>query len=352
MRHERRENVVDLARDVVSIAESWQMGEVVDFLPDGVDWRFEPDWDGLRVTVRLGSGMDRLVSERGRGFDRFFPEVAAAVVAMPVQEIVVRGSLVVVGRNGLEFASVRRRLHPSPIRVALLASATPATLVLTDIVLSGAVDLRAAPIDVRRRQLERLADGLDISVALPNLRHIWPGRPTLLTPQTFDRKVARAWLFDLDAAGRDGLIARHADGRRWVRVRRIRTAACVATGFRRSGSGGLGAIRLGMYDRGRLIDVGRTAAMRRAPARRAAATVLAGVTPGGELGSVTSVAPDWVDVLPHLVCEVRFDRLRGRVFRHAVEFVRWLPDRDPLTCTVEQLTPERVGGEPRSRRAE
>ena len=342
MRHELRETVIDLASDVVSVAEAWQMGEVVDFLPDGVDWRFEPDWDGLGVTARLGPGTDRLVSDRGRGFDRFFPEVAAAIAAMPADDVVVRGSLVVVGRRGLEFASVRQRLHPSPVRVTSLAAVSPATLVLTDIVAEGSVDLRASPIDVRRRHLERLADGLDITVVLPNLRHIRPGRPALLTPQTFDRTVARRWLLDLDAAGRDGLLARHADGRRWVRVRRIRTAACVATGFRRSGSGGLGAIRLGMYEGGKLVDVGRTVAIRRAPARRALAAALAPVTPEAEQGTVTSVVPDWVDVLPHLVCEVRFHRLRDSAFRSAVTFVRWLPDRDPLTCTVEQLAPERV----------
>lgn len=139
---------------------------------------------------------------------------------------------------------------------------------------------------------------------------------------------------DLDTAGRDGVIARQ-----WVRVRRIRTAACVATGFRRSGSGALGAVRLGLYDGGRLIDMGRTGATRRAPERRAAIAALASVTPEGRQRPISSTDSDWVGVEPDLVCEVRFDRLRGKAFRHAVAFVGWLPDRDPLTCTVEQLAP-------------
>ncbi|MDQ3209979.1 MAG: hypothetical protein M3Q20_02195 [Actinomycetota bacterium] len=342
MRRERRETVIDVVRDVVAIPDSLQtepqIGEVVESMPDGIDWRFEPDWDGLGVIARLGPGTDRLLSDRGRGFDRFFPEVAGAVVTMPVDDVIVRGSLVVVGRDGLEFAVVRQRLHPSPTRVATLAAATPATLVLTDIVVSGTVDLRASPIAVRRLHLERLANELGIRVALPNLRHILPGLPALLTPQTFDRAVARAWLLDRDAAGRDGVIARHADGQRWVRVRRIRTAACVATGFRRSASGNLGAVRLGLYDGARLIDVGRTIAIRRAPERRAAVAVLANVRLGAT-GPITTVGQAWVDVLPYLVCEVRFDRLRGKAFRHAVELIRWLPDRDPLSCTVDQLAP-------------
>jgi len=339
MQVERRETVVDVARDVVAIPDRSHGGEVVELLPEGADWRFEPDWDGLGVTVRLGPGTDRLISDRGRGFDRFFPEVAGAVAAMPVDGVVVRGSLVVVGPAGLDFASVRQRLHPSPIRVGLLAASTPATLVLTDIVIDGTGDLRASPIAVRRRQLERLAKALDITVALPNLRHMPPGRPALLTPQTLDRSVAMSWLLDLDAAGRDGLIARHADGERWARVRRTRTAACVATGFRRSGSGELATVRLGMYDQQGLVDVGRTAPIRRAPARRAVVAALIAATPEEGRDTLSVAGKEWVDVPPSLVCEVRFDRLRGQKFRNAVSIVRWLRDRDPSTCTIDQLAP-------------
>lgn len=331
--HERSQAVVDIEHDLVSIPARPQWGEVVDRLPDGVDWRFEPDWDGLRVTARLGPGDARLVSERGRDFDRFFPESVTAIQEMPLGDVIVRGSLIVVGRVGLEFESVRQRLHPSPARVASLATAAPATLVLTDIVGNGAADLRASPISARRRQLERLATELDIAVAPTNLRHMHPGRPVLLTPQTLDRTVAQSWLLDRDASGRDGVIARHADGRRWMRVRRLRTAECVVTGFRRSGSGE--AVRLGLYDGGRLVDVGRTVAARRAPTRRVLAAALSGVSPDGD--GVTSVGSDWVDVPPLLVCAVRYERLRGMRFRQAATFVRWLPDRDPASCTLEQL---------------
>jgi ATP-dependent DNA ligase len=107
----------------------------------------------------------------------------------------------------------------------------------------------------------------------------------------------------------------------------------VATGYRHAGAG-VGSIRLGMYEGNRLIDVGRTVAFTRAPVRRAAAAALARVSPGGAAGNADA---GWVDVLPALVCEVRYERLRGSRFRHAVTFVRWLPDRDPASCTVDQL---------------
>ena len=40
---------------------------------------------------------------------------------------------------------------------------------------------------------------------------------------------------------------------------------------------------------------------------------------------------------PERVVEVRYDHLEGRRFRHTAQFVRWRPDRDPRSCTYEQL---------------
>jgi hypothetical protein len=40
--------------------------------------------------------------------------------------------------------------------------------------------------------------------------------------------------------------------------------------------------------------------------------------------------------------EVRYDHLEGRRFRHTAQFVRWRPDRDPRSCTYDQLE-ETVG---------
>jgi len=47
----------------------------------------------------------------------------------------------------------------------------------------------------------------------------------------------------------------------------------------------------------------------------------------------------FTSVEPALVCEVSFDHLQGRRFRHASRFLRWRPDRDPASCTFEQLAP-------------
>ncbi len=339
MRGEQGETVVDLARDLVSLPDAQNADEVLDDLPESRGWRFEPDWDGLRATVRIGPGPARFVSDRGRDLGRFFPEMVRSLASRHEHDVIARGSLVVVSPRGFDYTSLRRRIHPSPVRVAALESETPSTLVLTDLVLSGSDDMRQHPLVDRRLALERLAATMGIPTQPANLRRIVPGATAVVTPHTSDRSVATRWLLDRDAVGRDGVVARHEDGRRWVRVRRVRTVACVVTGFRPSRRGGAASVQLGLYDDGELVEVGRTTAFRRAPARRAAAAALAPVSGGP---SPAESGAEWIEVRPALACEVRVERLRGHRFRNAAEFVRWLPDRDPLTCTVRQLEPSSI----------
>jgi ATP-dependent DNA ligase len=45
----------------------------------------------------------------------------------------------------------------------------------------------------------------------------------------------------------------------------------------------------------------------------------------------------FVPLRPERVVEVRYDHLEGRRFRHTAQFVRWRPDRDPRSCTYDQL---------------
>ncbi|MDQ1680597.1 MAG: hypothetical protein QOI42_1456, partial [Frankiaceae bacterium] len=45
----------------------------------------------------------------------------------------------------------------------------------------------------------------------------------------------------------------------------------------------------------------------------------------------------WIPLRPELVVEVAYDHMQGDRFRHATQFKRWRPDRDPDTCTYAQL---------------
>jgi ATP-dependent DNA ligase len=40
---------------------------------------------------------------------------------------------------------------------------------------------------------------------------------------------------------------------------------------------------------------------------------------------------------PERVVEVRYEHMEGVRFRHTAQFIRWRPDREPRSCTYEQL---------------
>lgn len=45
----------------------------------------------------------------------------------------------------------------------------------------------------------------------------------------------------------------------------------------------------------------------------------------------------FVPLRPERVVEVRYDHMEGARFRHPTQFVRWRPDRDPESCSYDQL---------------
>jgi ATP-dependent DNA ligase len=329
------ETIVDVVHDVVSLPETHHGVTVVDRVPDGPDWRYEPDWDGLRIVVRCETGIVSLSSERDRPLGRYFPEIVDAVAERPLAGVTMRGSLVVTRPEGYSFDLLKKRIHPASSRVAQVSAEWPATLVLTDVVREGAEDVGALVLERRRDRLMALAERAEVIAMPAHLGRVDRSARLGVTPQTFDLGVANRWWYDADGVGRDGLIARHADGRAEVRVRRLRTAACVVTAMR-SSEEGLRSLRLGMFDRGGLVEVGHTRAFRGAPARREATAVLASVAPGARVAAADD-EPGWVEVAPELVCEVEFERLRGDRFRSAARLVRWLPDRNPSVCTLDQF---------------
>jgi ATP-dependent DNA ligase len=45
----------------------------------------------------------------------------------------------------------------------------------------------------------------------------------------------------------------------------------------------------------------------------------------------------WVPLRIERVAEVAYEHLQGDRFRHTARFQRWRPDREPASCTYEQL---------------
>jgi ATP-dependent DNA ligase len=324
-------------------------------LPRG-DYLYEPKWDGFRCLAFRGGDEIDLRSRHGRPLARYFPELVEAIGGLPYTRLALDGEVVVVARDTFDFSALLARIHPAGSRVERLRTETPASFVAFDVLELGGELLLDRPFVERRARLESV---------LANA-----SSPLVLTPITADPEVATDWL-DGFGGGVDGVVAkaraaRYQPGKRaLVKVKRARTAECVVAGFRfLAERPAVSSLLLGLYDTdGRLEHVGITSSFSEEQRARLLATLRPLVTPleghpwehgfllaGSPIGRLRGSAGrwtpamvrDWLPVRPELVCEVAYDQLDGGRFRHPARFLRWRPDREPESCTTEQLAVEPV----------
>ena len=151
------------------------------------------------------------------------------------------------------------------------------------------------------------------------------------------------------------------DKRTMFKIKHERTADCVVAGYRvhKSGPDSIGSLLLGLYDDDGELAVGR--GDRRLPGGPAQGAVHRAAAAGhhvrrppvglGQAGgghphpAATREFSRWnagkdlsfVPLRPERVVEVRYEHMEGVRFRHTAQFNRWRPDRDPRSCTYEQL---------------
>jgi ATP-dependent DNA ligase len=316
---------------------------------------YEPKWDGFRSIIFRDGDEVEIGSRKERPMTRYFPEVVDAVLANFPARAVIDGEVIVADteRNTLDFEALQQRIHPAASRVRLLAEQTPASFVAFDLLALGDEDLTELPFAERRERLERA-----LAEAKP---------PVHITPITRDEAVARRWFAEFEGAGLDGLIAKdpeltyQPDKRVMAKVKHKRTADCVVAGYRvhKSGEDRIGSLLLGLYDDERdvLVSVGVIGAFPMETRKELFVEVQPLVTTfddhpwnwaaheGGERTPRRNEQSRWnagkdlsfVPLRPERVVEVRYDYMEGPRFRHTAQFERWRPDREPRSCTYEQL---------------
>jgi ATP-dependent DNA ligase len=325
------------------------LASAVDEVPasDAIDggYRYEPKWDGFRAIV-FADGDDIEIGSRGsKTLTRYFPELVAVIREQLREPCVLDGEIVVrTGARGserLDWDALSQRIHPAASRIARLAEETPASFVAFDLLAADGESALDRPFAERRARLERL---------LADVR-----APLHLSRTTGDPELARRWFAEFEGAGLDGVVAKplaaaYQPGKRVMRkVKHHRTADVVPVGYRVHTSGrGVGSLLVGLYDRdGVLRNVGGASAF--TAARRV--ELLEELDPLVERDAAgkpvraegersrfsASKDVSFVRLRPERVLEVRYDQLEGGRFRHAVQFDRWRPDRDPASCRFDQL---------------
>ena len=323
-------------------------------LPAGEGFLFEPKWDGFRAIAFRGGEEVYIQSRDLKPLDRYFPELRDVLLERLPEGCVVDGEIVIATPHGLDFDALQLRLHPAQSRVAKLARETPSSFVAFDLLAAKGRDVRAEPFVRRRAKLEKL-----LARSKP---------PVHLTPITREHGVAASWLEQFEGAGLDGVVAKPAaleyqPGKRvMLKVKHVRTADCVVAGFRwyKDMPGAVGSLLLGLFDdNGVLHHVGVTSAFTMAT-RKALASELTPLRndalenhpwrdwaeadadtgtrmPGAQSRWTGGKDLSWEPLRIERVCEVKYDHLQGDRFRHATQFLRWRPDKQPADCRYDQL---------------
>lgn len=320
----------------------------------GGPFGYEPKWDGFRAVIAVGDEVE-IYSRTGKSMTRYFPDVVAAARAELPSGVVVDGEIVVARGDSLDFSLLGQRIHPAQSRVAMLAEAAPANVVVFDVLEVGGVSVMDRPFSERLAHL----DSLELT-----------GPRVFATPRTLDADQAEQWFHTFEGAGLDGVMAKplnapYQPGKRaMLKIKHARTADVVLAGYREHKASTaseplVGSLLLGLYADRQLHFVGVCASF---PMARRAELVdeLADLAvtdgddhpwadwsdPGAHVaGRKPGAASRWsggkdlsfVALRPERVLEVGYDHMEDGRFRHTTQFKRWRPDRDPNSCGYEQL---------------
>jgi ATP-dependent DNA ligase len=364
-----------------------------DSLPSESGWLYEPKWDGFRCLAFRQGDEVVLQSKAGQPLGRYFPEIVAALLALPVGKFVLDGEIVIRSGASLDFDALLQRIHPAASRIQRLAQETPATYMVFDLLVDGRLfenkgrSLAAKPLSARRMALQEFAAAnINGETALNRGQKTTSqtalkksGEHIMLSPASTDFATAEKWMREGAAIGWDGVVAKRLDceymsGERtgMVKIKRIRTADCVVGGFRwargakasageekKPKSAGakkrpteeIGSLLLGLYNKnGELDHIGFSASFTREE-RKMLKSILkpfmggegfSGKAPGGP-SRWTRDARDteWFSLKPKLVGEFQYDHFSGGRFRHGTKFLRWRPEKKPEQCTMEQIQREK-----------
>ncbi|HEX3658492.1 MAG TPA: ATP-dependent DNA ligase [Pirellulales bacterium] len=317
--------------------------ELVDEVPRGNQWQYEPKWDGFRALIFKDGKQVQIQSKSGQPLGRYFPEVVEQFAKLRPTRCVLDGEIVIPVGNRLSFDDLLQRIHPAASRVKKLAHEHPALVIAFDLLAdTRGKSLLTLPLLERRQRLAVFAE-----------KYFAPASQIRLSPATTDYRTARRW-YQSAGGTTDGVMAKRLDlpyqaGLRtgMQKIKPLRTADCVVGGFRyASGEPIVGSLLLGLYDDDGLLNhVGYLSGMSHQQRKELTPKLrklisppgFTGRKPGGPSRWSTKRSSEWEPLATRLVIEVEYDQITSGRFRHGTRLVRWRPDKAPRQCTFDQL---------------
>jgi bifunctional non-homologous end joining protein LigD len=211
-------------------------------LVTGAEWVYEEKYDGIRAVAYRDAGRVRLLSRTGQDLTAGSPAIVEAVKALPDDDLVLDGELVVFDKDGVSrFQLLQRRKDPR-VRVVY---------VVFDCLRSHGRDLLRRPLEERRRRVLELIPAR-AGVLMPSRRLPASGEKALATAR------AKSW---------EGIIAKIATSpyepglrsRAWLKIKVRGESEFVIGGYTppQGSRVEFGALLVGLYDRGKLRFTGK-----------------------------------------------------------------------------------------------
>jgi bifunctional non-homologous end joining protein LigD len=278
--------------------------------PDSGSWIHEIKFDGYRLQARLQAGEVKLLTRTGLDWSHKFPAIAKAVAALKADQALIDGELVVDDPNGVSSFSLLQQELTSGRQDRLV-------FYVFDLLHLDGVDLRKQTLLERKDALAALLKGA-------------PANGTIRLSESID-ETGSVLLKHACRMHLEGIISKRSDapyrsgrGHDWIKTKCTDRQEFVIAGFvpATNDARAVGALVLGVFDKGKLRYAGRTGTgfthtsareiYRKLNALKRSRTPFDAV-PAEERGAR---GPIWVE--PKLVAEVDFHGwTHGNRVRHA-----------------------------------
>ena len=306
------------------------LATLVDETPSDPSWLFEIKYDGIRVLASRAGDEIELRGRSGQVVTTRYPEVTAALHALPLTSFVLDGEIVALDERGRSsFQRLQERMGLTrPADVERARGVVPVSAVFFDALVLDGRDLRRLPLEARKECLRLL---------VPPRGVVYFGDHVLEHGADFLAAACEQGLEGVVAKKRDSPYAAKRS-RDWLKIKCQLRQEFVIGGYTvpQGTRAHFGALHLGLYDKGELVYVSKvgtgfdertlkTISEKLRPLERPTSPFARG-TPGGR-------GHHWVE--PRIVGEIRFTEwTRDGGIRHP-SFLGLRDDKRPEDCVRE-----------------
>ena len=330
-------------REVPAGSQPFMLATLDERAPSDTGWLFEIKFDGVRVLAARRGEQVALYGRSGQLITGRYPDLARALLALPVEHFVIDGEIVALDERGRpSFQRLQPRMAlTDPREIEAAAARVPVEGVFFDCLALDGHDLRRLPLTRRKDCLRLLVPPLG---PVHYVDHVLEHGPAFLEAANEQRL--------------EGIVAKkaassYAGGRSrdWIKVKCQRRQEFVIGGYTdpQGSRGHFGALHIGVYDGARLVYVSKVGTgFDRAGLKSLWEKLqpLARATPPFDTGAIPKgKSHHWME--PRLVCEVRFsDWTNDGGIRHPT-FIALRSDKRPEECRREAIqTPPEIPSHP------